>query len=63
MNTTIEKCVYTVQDVQLLLGIGKNQAYELIKSEAFPTRKVGKKIIISKQVFDHWLNFGNFIKL
>lgn len=51
-----EKAVYTVAEIQKLLGIGKNQAYDLASSGAFPVRTVGKKIIISKTGFHNWLN-------
>lgn len=51
-----EKIVYTVAEVQKLLGIGKNQAYALVNSGAFPVKTVGKKMIISKVGFQNWLN-------
>ncbi len=51
-----EKIVYTVAEIQKLLGIGKNQAYELVNSGAFPVKTVGKKLIISKVGFQNWLN-------
>lgn len=52
----IEKVVYSVKDIQNLLGIGKNQAYDLVKSGQFPIRKVGASILIPKAGFDKWLN-------
>lgn len=52
----IEKVVYTVAEIQKLLGIGKNQAYDLVNSGVFPVKMVGKKRIISKVGFDNWLN-------
>lgn len=51
-----EKMVFTVSDVENILDIGKNQAYELVNSGAFPVKRIGKKIVISKQVFYNWLN-------
>lgn len=51
-----EKIVYTVAEIQKLLDIGKNQAYNLVKSGVFPVKKVGKKLIISKVGFQNWLN-------
>jgi excisionase family DNA binding protein len=50
------KAVYAVSDIQQLLGIGKNQAYALVKSEQFPVRKVGATYLIPKAGFDKWLN-------
>lgn len=42
------KRVYTVAEIQDMLGIGKNQAYSLIKRQEFPVRKCGKKLLIPK---------------
>ena len=39
------KRVYTVTEIQDMLGIGKNQAYSLIKRQEFPVRKCGKKLL------------------
>ena len=51
-----EKAVYTVAEIQKLLGIGKNQAYDLVNSGVFPVKTVGKKKLISKVGFHNWLN-------
>lgn len=50
------KRVYTVTEIQDMLGIGKNQAYSLIKRQEFPVRKCGKKLLIPKAGFDAWLS-------
>lgn len=50
-----EKRVYTVSDVQTMLGVGKNQAYKLIKEEVFPTKKIGRRIVIPIKQFESWL--------
>lgn len=52
----IEKQVYTVNDITVLLGIGKTKAYELVKSNCFRTLKVGGQIVVPKRSFDLWLN-------
>ena len=33
---------YKVKEIKEMLGIGKNQTYELIKSKRFPVLKIGK---------------------
>lgn len=48
--------VITVDDLQKMLGIGRNSAYEILKSGVIKTIKVGKKYIIPKQ------SVINFIK-
>ena len=57
-NNNIKKAVYTVADIQQILGIGKNQAYQLVNSGEFPTRQVGCRKLVSMNVFNTWLN-GN----
>ncbi|MCI1966696.1 MAG: helix-turn-helix domain-containing protein [Oscillospiraceae bacterium] len=44
-----------------MLGIGKNQAYALANSGEFHVCHIGKKIVISKVVFNNWL-VGNSTK-
>lgn len=57
-NSTLEKRVYTVEEIMDMLGIGKNAAYELVKSGKFHFVKVGNHYRIPKSAFDKWLN-GN----
>lgn len=44
---------YTVQDIQNILRIGRNQAYKVIK--AMPYMRIGKSIRVSKIAFDEWV--------
>ena len=53
-----DKVVYTVDEIKEMLGIGKNQAYQLSKSGQFHGCYVGEKIVVLKEVFRNWLN-GN----
>lgn len=57
-NNNNASVVYTVDEVRKMLGIGKNQAYELANSGVFHVCHIGKKIIIPKAVFENWL-LGN----
>lgn len=52
------KPVLDVKDIQEYLGIGRRQAYELVKSGQFHTVRVGERIKISREVFFDWLH-GN----
>ncbi len=56
MTATVEKQVYSVSDIMVLLGIGRTKAYELVNSNCFRTLKVGGQIIVPKRSFDLWLN-------
>lgn len=50
-----ESKVYTIKDIQNYLGIGKNNAYKLLKLQGFPVIKIGKKYIIPKDLFEEWV--------
>lgn len=53
-----EKKVYTVKELQEILGVCRPTIYELLKTEPFKYVKVGRKYLISKESFDNWLNAG-----
>jgi len=40
--------VVTVKQLQEMLGISRPTAYELLRKNVIPNRKIGKKYIISK---------------
>jgi len=48
--------VYSYKDIMAMLGIGKNQAYVLMKSGEFPIIRIGKTYKVSRQVFEAWLH-------
>jgi len=52
-------CVLTPKDIEDILGISKNSAYELCHSKGFPAKKVGKLIRISKEKFIELMNNTN----
>jgi len=51
-----EKRIYTVDEIQDILGIGRNSAYNLVKSGVFHSVRIGGNIRISKKGFDEWLD-------
>lgn len=54
-----EKRIYTVDEIQDILGIGRNSAYNLVKSGAFHSVRIGGNIRISKKSFDDWLDHAD----
>lgn len=48
--------VLKVSDTCQILGIGRNKAYELANSNQFPTKRIGRTILIPKSTFVKWLN-------
>ncbi|WP_010676332.1 helix-turn-helix domain-containing protein [Bacillus timonensis] len=51
--------VLKVEDVKGYLGIGKEQAYNLVNSGVFHTVRAGRRILIYKKVFENWLQGQN----
>jgi RAB protein geranylgeranyltransferase component A len=47
--------VLQVKDIQKYLGVGRVQAYQLVNSEQFHIVKVGRKILVLREVFLDWL--------
>ena len=54
-----EKRVYTVEEIQDILGVSKTSAYNLVKSNVFHSVKIGDHYRISRKSFDRWLDGGN----
>lgn len=55
-SISYEKRIYTVDEIQDILGIGRNSAYSLVKSGVFHSVRIGGNIRISKKSFDEWLD-------
>ena len=45
----------SVPDLTSVLGIGRVGAYELAKSEGFPTLHIGNRILIPKEELIAWI--------
>ena len=52
----LEALVYTVEDIKQLLHIGTTQAYNLMRSSAFPSFQINSKHYITKENLNKWLN-------
>lgn len=46
----------SVPELSVILGISRAGAYELVRSQGFPSIKIGSRIIIPKDKFISWLN-------
>lgn len=51
----MEKQVYSPQEIQDILGIGRNSTYKLIKEKKFPVINIGHKIVIPIKTFEQWM--------
>ena len=45
----------TYRDLQDILHIGKNKAYELMKSSCFPTIRIGKRMYVNRDRLYRWI--------
>lgn len=45
----------SVQELSHELGISKPKAYELVKSEGFPSIQIGRRIVVPTDGFKRWL--------
>lgn len=53
-----EKVMLDVKDVMSLIGIGRNNAYELMKSGEFQVKKIGNRYLVHKEILENWLKGG-----
>lgn len=51
-----EQRSYKVEDIAVMLNIGRTSAYSLVKEGHFKIVRVGNAIRISKKSFDEWLD-------
>lgn len=50
-----EKRFYGVKDIMDIFGIGRNRAIALLKSEGFPTMKIGRTYKVEAEALDEWI--------
>lgn len=53
-SVSSDRC-YTVEDIQIILGISRPTVYNLIRQKLFRAIKIGKGYRIPKKSFDTWL--------
>ena len=51
-NTKILK----TDDLKNILGIGRDKAYALMRSEAFPSTKIGRTCFVTEKNLEIWLD-------
>lgn len=47
--------MYTTEDVQKILKIGRDRAYNLMRAKGFPSMKMGRKYYVSSDALGDWL--------
>ncbi len=51
-----EAQVLKPRDVSEIMGIGRDRAYRLFKSNAFPSLRIGNTYFVTAENFQKWLN-------
>lgn len=51
----MEKKIYSVEELAVVLGISKSACYALVKEGQFHTVRVGTRILIPKMCVEKWL--------
>ena len=51
--------MYSMKELQNIMGIGKNTAYKLVKLKGFPSIKIGNKILIPHNKLYDWIKKNN----
>ena len=50
-----DNIIYTCKDIMKIMQIGRNAAYNLMKSPCFPSIKIGGTYRVSEEAFNKWL--------
>lgn len=48
--------ILSVPEVAAVLGISQAGAYELVRTDGFPSLKVGSRIVVPKEKFIEWID-------
>lgn len=58
----MNKLTMTVKELQEYLGVGRVKAYELVNSSGFPTVRIGRKILVSRDGLEKWIEKGGTVQ-
>ena len=59
LTTKYNKDFLTCEDLINIMGIGRDNVRNLMRSKSFPTTKVGKRQVVSVLNFVTWLTLNN----
>lgn len=61
----VKKRFYNTVEIQKLFGIGRNKALALMKTEGFPSVKLGNVWLVDTEKLDEWISkcYGKTIEL
>ncbi|MCM2532541.1 helix-turn-helix domain-containing protein [Neobacillus pocheonensis] len=53
--TKYQKVMLNVKDIMEITGIGRDNAYALMRSGQFPIKMIGRKMLVHEEIFQNWL--------
>lgn len=56
MSERINSYILSVCDVASILNISKSKAYDLMRTDSFPSLRVGKRILVPRDRFEAWID-------
>ncbi|MGH4010336.1 MAG: helix-turn-helix domain-containing protein [Pseudonocardiaceae bacterium] len=56
LNDFARADIYTVRQVAARLGIGAGLAYELVRTGEIPAKRLGRRWVVPRKLFQTWLN-------
>ncbi|GAA0068358.1 hypothetical protein UT300002_31440 [Clostridium perfringens] len=54
MSSEVNSILITPMQAKNLLGVGRNEIYNLCKKKGFPSFKIGNKYYINKEKLQEW---------
>jgi excisionase family DNA binding protein len=46
---------YTVADLQVILGLGRNEIYAACRRGEIPSHRIGRRLVLPRAMIDAWL--------
>ena len=62
MATDVESLVYTVAEVQRMLGVSRAVVYECLHAGIIPCLRLGRRFVIPRAAFHRWLEESPWAK-
>ena len=47
--------LYDVDDIQRIFGIGRTKAYQLMDSSGFPSFRLNRRVLVSREKLEEWI--------
>lgn len=55
VKSAVSKNTFSAADISAYLGISLVGAYNLMQSQGFPAFRIGRRILVTREAFDKWL--------